>query len=104
MYSNRKFKTDLQKWDGHNAEELRSRIIRELYEYLRSGDCPQDCEPEYRETLRKLQTEFDFSKLRKLIQDYYFESFDSMQFWDADVEKSVGNDFPIYREVLGLYE
>lgn len=103
MYANARFKTDFSRWDGHNAEELRGRIIRELVDYLNSGDCPDNCELEYRKTLRKFQTEFDPVTLRKSVQDYYFEFFDSIQFWDADPEKIFGNDFAVYQDVLGLY-
>lgn len=104
MYKNVKFKTDFSKWDGHNAEELRGRIILDINDYLHSGECPEECEPEYRKTLRKLQIEFDPKNLRNLIQQYYFEFFDSIQFWDADPEKAARDDFPIYQEVLGLYK
>lgn len=102
VYANMGFKVDFTKWDGHNAEELRDQIIRDLFRYLGSGECPEDCEPQYRETLGEFQAENVPDRLKSSIQDYYFDLFDAMEFWDADPEKTAGEEFPIYYEVLGL--
>lgn len=102
MYSSVRLKPDFFQWDGHDTGELRDRIIRDLFGYLGSGECPEDQEPEYRRTLQKFQAESDPEKLKKLIQDYYYELFDAMQFWDADPETVLGDEFPVCREVLGL--
>ena len=102
MYKNIKWKPDFSKWDGHDAEDLRIWIIKDTNDFLNSGDCSEELEPEVRETIRKIQTEADHEKLRGLIQDYFFNFFDAMQFFDADPQEAAEEDFPIYREVLGL--